>query len=208
MNLPVPVAVGLWVVLGLVLLLAVLIGFARRRKDGGELVPSLYPVPGASELGTALAGPLHAIYVSTTPHGDWLRRIGVFGLGNRSDAIVTAYPAGVHIARRGEQDIFIPADTLTERTAATGIAGKYAPHEGLDIITWRPAGGGPPVDSGLRVVERGERAALGDAVDALIVPVAPESGAKPGALPGPAGTQPSSPTSTSTPNPMTSEESS
>ncbi|GAA2520929.1 hypothetical protein GCM10010407_08270 [Rarobacter incanus] len=161
-----PIAVGVWSLLGVGLIVALVFGLRRRSHDGGELVPVLPQAP--SDLGDEFAGGIAATYVSTTAHGDWLARIGEHGLGHRAAARVGVTSAGVLIARQGEADVFIPASRVREHHAATGIAGKYAPHDGLDVISWQVPAGGAVVDTGLRIVSKQDRARLSAALDSLL----------------------------------------
>lgn len=163
MNLPMPVAMGIWIVIGALLIALVLVGLRRRRQDGTHVVASLEQIPDESNIGTALSE-AEGIYVSTTNHGDWLRRIGAFGLGNRSHLILTAYDTGIAIERRGEQDFFIPSDRVVGHSRVSGIAGKYTPR-GLSIITWRPPDTEELVDTGIRIVDRERREALEQALN-------------------------------------------
>lgn len=80
-----------------------------------------------------------AIYVSTTSEGDWLDRIAVHGLGERSQARVNNALAGVLIEREmfGAPDIFIPAESIRGARLTTGMAGKYLREEGIVVITWQ-----------------------------------------------------------------------
>jgi hypothetical protein len=91
---------------------------------------------------------IEAVYVSSTSEGDWLDRIAVHGLGERSNARVHVADAGVLIEREGASDVFIPAESLRGVRLATGMAGKYLREEGLVVITWQH--GDRTLDTGLK----------------------------------------------------------
>lgn len=171
MNLPLPVAVGIWVVIGLVLLSVVFVGLKRLTTRTAQTVPAPAPAP-AGDLGEVLAGPFSAVYVSSTLAGDWLARVGAHRLGFRSNATVTVHRDGVLVARQGAPDLFVPASALVGVSLAPGMAGKYVGKDGLVVLTWTvPAAGGAPetrLDTGLRTQLAPDRATLLNAVRELV----------------------------------------
>lgn len=171
MNLPLPVAVGIWVVIGLVLLAVVFLGRKRLTTRTADTVPAPPAVPGG-DLGEVLAGPLPATYVSSTLAGDWLARVGAHRLGDRSAATVTVHRTGVLVERQGAPDLFLAASALEAVTLAPGMAGKYVGKDGLVVVTWTvPAAGDAPgtrLDSGLRTQRTSDRATLLHAVRELL----------------------------------------
>ncbi|MDO8148660.1 hypothetical protein Q6350_09460 [Isoptericola sp. b515] len=178
MNLPLPVAVGIWVVVGLVLLLLVLTGRRRLATRTRHLVPSPPEPPlTEGELGEMVVGPVEAVYVSSTLHGDWLARIGAHGLGDRSHAEVTVYAGGVVVDRDAARPLLLPADALRAAGTAPGMAGKYVGRDGLVVLTWQvPADGtveATTVDTGLRTRHRADHDRLLAAVRPLISPSTP-----------------------------------
>lgn len=120
-------------------------GWKKRQARQADVLELPEPPLGA-ELGDSYG----CVYVSTTSEGDWLDRIAVHGLGERSNADVFVGPVGVYIERRpnGASDIFIPADTVRGVRLATGMAGKYLRDEGLVVITWQH--GDRTLDTGLK----------------------------------------------------------
>lgn len=175
MNLPMPVAVAIWVVIGLVLLFLVLTGRKRIASRTRAVVPAPPPVPPevAASLSGALRGgpqpvfgPVEATYVSSTLHGDWLARVGAHRLGDRALARVSVLDDGVVLERTGTSDVWIPAASITSAQLAPGMAGKYVGADGLVVITWTVGDGSPPVqlDTGLRTRHATDRGALVDAV--------------------------------------------
>ncbi|MDF2847117.1 MAG: hypothetical protein K0R97_1099 [Oerskovia sp.] len=171
MNLPLPVAVGIWVVIGLVLLAVVFVGLKRLTTRTAQTVPAPPAVPDG-DLGEVVAGPLTAVYVSSTLAGDWLARVGAHRLGFRSNATVTVHRGGVLIARQGAPDLFLAASALEAVTLAPGMAGKYVGKDGLVVLTWTvPAAGDAPatrLDTGLRTQLAPDRATLLNAVRELL----------------------------------------
>ncbi|MEN5075772.1 hypothetical protein ABE437_18280 [Isoptericola cucumis] len=170
MNLPVPVAVGVWVVLGVVLLLLVLVGRRRLVARTRHTVPVPPPVPAA--LGPVRLEPLAATYVSSTLSGDWLARVGAHTLGDRATATVTVHDTGVLVERSGAPSVFVPRTSLRGVGLAPGMAGKYVGTDGLVVITWEdPAADDVPavtLDTGLRTRHATDRSRLVDAVRHLM----------------------------------------
>ncbi len=170
MNLPLPVAVGIWVVLGILLLLLVLVGRRRMVARTKRTVPPPPAVP--ADLGAVRLGPLAATYVCSTLSGDWLARVGAHTLGDRSTAHVTVHEAGVLVERGGAPGVFVPKESLRGVGLAPGMAGKFVGTDGLVVITWEdPAAGDVPavtLDTGLRTQHATDRSRLVDAVRHLM----------------------------------------
>lgn len=180
MNLPLPVAVGIWIVVGVALLLLVLWGRRRLATRSRDVVPVPPAVPvedGA--LGESLLGPLEATYVSTTASGDWLARIGAHSLGDRARAEVTVYRGGVVVDRDGTAAVLVPATCLRGVGTAPGMAGKFVGRDGLVVLTWEiPTDGAVDavtVDTGLRLRHQADNARLLTATGALITPSSPST---------------------------------
>ncbi|PZR52764.1 hypothetical protein DNL40_10350 [Xylanimonas oleitrophica] len=176
MNLPMPVAVGIWVLLGILLLLVILTGRRRLARRTGRLVPA--PPAAPSDLGALRLGPLEATYVSTTLAGDWLARVGAHGLGDRASATVSVHDAGVLVQRAGADNLFLPATALRDAGLAPGMAGKYVGADGLVVLTWLAPSDGHvravDLDTGLRTRYPADRSRLVDAVRHLIAPTWPD----------------------------------
>lgn len=174
MNLPLPVALGLWIALGVVLLFVVLTGRRRLARRTRAVVPVPPALP--ADLGAVRAGPVEAVYVSSTFAGDWLARVGAHGLGDRANAVVTVHESGVHVERAGTTDLFLPATSLRGAGLAPGMAGKYVGADGLVVITWEvPAdpieaegAASALLDTGLRTRHATDRGVLVDAVRHLV----------------------------------------
>jgi hypothetical protein len=166
-------AIVLLVVLAIFLVLYVtLIGRRRLAQRTTSLVPVPPPVPDADHAGPMRFGPLEAVYVSTTLHGDWLARVGAHGLGDRSNARVSVHDGGVLVEREGSQDLWLPVSAIRSAGLAPGMAGKYVGADGLVVLTWAvPEADGVAsalVDTGLRTRRAEDRGGLVDAVRYLL----------------------------------------
>jgi len=183
MGLPFPVAMGIWVVIGALILLVMIVGLRRRRAAGARSVPRLPSVPfsgspagAAPDLGAELLAPVRATYVSSTRSGDWLARIDTPELGVRASALLSVHEAGVVIERPGPGTLFVPAAALRGTSTTSGMAGKFVGHDGLDVLTWLSPDG-LLLDTGLRLAHRGDRTPLQDAVTRLIASAGREASA-------------------------------
>lgn len=107
-------------------------GWKKRQARQSDLLP-LNEIPEGVFSGE---GGFEVVYVSTTSEGDWLDRIAVQGLGERSNAQVHIAEAGVLIDREPTA-VFIPAAAVRGVRLASGMAGKYLRDEGLVVITWQ-----------------------------------------------------------------------
>ncbi|WP_242496304.1 hypothetical protein [Xylanimonas protaetiae] len=173
MNLPTPVAIGIWVVIGVLLLLVVLTGRRKVAQRTGQLVPTPPAAPAdLAGLGPARLGPVEATYVSTTLAGDWLARVGAHGLGDRAAARVTVHDGGVLVERTGATTVFLPTSALRSAGLAPGMAGKYVGADGLVVLTWLAPSDGRvralQLDTGLRTRYPEDRSRIVDAVRHLI----------------------------------------
>jgi hypothetical protein len=106
-------------------------GWKKRQARQSDLEP-LNEVPEGVFSGEGF----EAVYVSTTSEGDWLDRIAVHGLGERSNAQVHIAEQGVLIDREPTA-VFIPAAAIRGVRVASGMAGKYLRGDGLVVITWQ-----------------------------------------------------------------------
>lgn len=128
----------------------------RRQADVGEL----HAVP--EPLSPSVFGPVETVYVSTTRAGDWLDRVVVHGLGNRSAADVSVHADGVLVRRTSAPDVWVPAVDLTGVRRERGAAGKFVREDGLVVITWTL--GDAALDTALRTRFDHDRDALERAV--------------------------------------------
>ena len=147
MNLPQPVAAGIWIVLGVVLLTLVLGGRRPLERRSAGFVPTPPAVPAEAARGGVVLGPLDALYVSSTLAGDWLARVGAHGLGDRAQAQVTVHDAGLHVARRGADDVWVPAAAVEDVALTPGMAGKFVGKEAIVVVTWSVPAEPVPADA-------------------------------------------------------------
>lgn len=121
-------------------------GWKKRQARQADVPPLPVAPEGAFRPGHGS----EAVYVSTTSEGDWLDRIAVQGLGERSAARVDTGPAGVLIERDlfGAPSFFIPAASIRGVRRTTGMAGKYLREEGIVVITWQH--GDRTLDTGVK----------------------------------------------------------
>ncbi|GAB4067654.1 hypothetical protein GCM10028777_24320 [Angustibacter speluncae] len=134
----------------------------RSRRQAAVAAPAGAP----GRLGDAVVGPLEAVYVSSTRAGDWLDRVVVHGLGERSAASVAVHPEGVLVARTGAPDVWVPVDALDDVRRDRGAAGKFVDAEGLVVLTWRL--GDDLLDTYLRTRYEADREPLATAVRDLL----------------------------------------
>jgi hypothetical protein len=106
-------------------------GWKKRQARQADLLP-LNEIPEGVSWGKGF----ETVYVSTTSEGDWLDRIAVQGLGERSNAQVYVADAGVRVDREPTA-VFIPAEAVRGVRLASGMAGKYLRADGLVVITWQ-----------------------------------------------------------------------
>lgn len=135
MTLPLPVAVGLWILLGLVLLTLIVIGWRHRVAAGQMVLTSLPQAPG--QWAAAPVESFEGTYVTTTVAGDWLARFNGFGLGNRATAELNLFPNGLQLYRHGEETLNLPAPTLTAVGVTSGMVGKVVAKRDLVVISWK-----------------------------------------------------------------------
>ncbi|MDR7380680.1 hypothetical protein [Promicromonospora iranensis] len=172
-------AVALLVACAIFLVLYVtLIGRRRLAQRTTTLVPRPPAVPGPDHVGPVRFGPLEAVYVSTTLHGDWLARVGAHGLGDRSNCLVSVHDGGVLVEREGAEDLWVPVNAIRSAGLAPGMAGKYVGADGLVVLTWAVPEADDVaaalVDTGLRTRRAEDRGALVDAVRYLLAAQQPQ----------------------------------
>ena len=171
MNLPLPVAVGLMLAVGALILWGMWRGWRGLARRSEPRVGALPTLPDAAVLGQARTAPIEGTYVSTTGAGDWLDRVGAGDLGFRARAVVQVHDAGVQIARAGATDLFIPVSALDGARLTSGIAGKYVGGKGIVVLRWTTlAADGTPtaLDTGIRTLHAADRSTLLDAVTARV----------------------------------------
>jgi hypothetical protein len=169
-NLPVPVAIGIWIVVGVLLLVLILTGRRRSAKRSGAVVPA--PPAAPRDLGAERLAPVEATYVATTAAGEPLARVGAHGLGDRAAATVSVHDAGVLVERSGAQTVFLPATALRGVALASMLGGKYLGADGIVVVSWLAPTDGTlaaiDLDTGLRTRYPADRTRLVEAVTGLL----------------------------------------
>jgi hypothetical protein len=120
------------IALAVVLLLLMLLSWRNRKRRQSFLATPQTP---PASLG-AVYGVFDGLYVATTIAGDRLNRVAVAGLGFRARATLTVADAGLVLAIRGSDDLFIPVGDLREVTRATWTIDRVVERDGLIQIGW------------------------------------------------------------------------
>ncbi|MCC2314833.1 PH-like domain-containing protein [Cellulomonas xiejunii] len=164
---PLSVSVAVLVAIALLGLWAMWHGWRARARRTAVLVPSVPDVPATPRA--PRTDDVEAVYVSSTRAGDWLDRVVAHDLGIRSPARVRVHADGVHVARTGARDVWVPAGALRAVGTTSGQAGKFVGRDELVVLTWVPdPGAGTAIDTALQVRHDDARAALLAAVRALL----------------------------------------
>ncbi|MGB3302241.1 transporter [Gordonia sp. (in: high G+C Gram-positive bacteria)] len=141
------IALGVW----LILVALVLRGWRNRGRRQEAEVGHFPTVP--DDLGERLRGPHTGLYVGSTLAPSWQNRIAVGDYGDRATAELSAYPAGLLLARNGASDIWIPEESIVAVRTERGLAGKAMSRDGVLVIRWTLPSG-TQVDSGLRADDK------------------------------------------------------
>ena len=145
------------VMAGLVaLVIAVLIqlmirGWRRRAQRQAHVVGKLPSLP--DTVGPAIVSPTKGLYVGSTLAPHWNDRVAAADLGFRAKAVLSRYPEGIMLQRKGAGPIWIPDDSIVEIRTEKSLAGKVLTHEGILAIRWRLATGAE-IDTGFRADDR------------------------------------------------------
>lgn len=143
----------------LVLVVLLLLGMRwgwRNRMMRQSGLPQPPAVPDA--LGEPELAPVTGLYVGTTFATSWQDRVVHAGLGDRADATLTLYRAGVLVERQGTTPVFLPRVDVREARLAPGLAGKVVGAGGLLVIGWRL--GEADLDTGFRADDKSAYPAL------------------------------------------------
>lgn len=140
------------------LLIAVLIhamirGWRRRVERQAHIVGTLPALP--DTVGPVVVPATKGLYVGSTLVPQWNERVAAGGLGFRAKAVLSRYPEGIMLQRKGAGPIWIPDDTIVAIRTEKQLAGKVLTHEGILAIRWRlPTG--TELDTGFRADDRRE----------------------------------------------------
>lgn len=137
-----------------VVIQAMMRGWRRRAERQAELIGSLPPMP--DTVGAAIVPATKGLYVGSTLVPHWNDRVAASDLGFRNKAVLTRYPEGIMLQRRGAGPIWIPDDSIRAIRTERGVAGKAAlTHDGILAIRWRLPSGAE-IDTGFRADNRAE----------------------------------------------------
>jgi len=143
--------------------LLMLKGWRGRQRRQGDL-PA--PPPAPADPGRVLVGATPGLFVGTTSERDWLDRIAVHHLSDRSAGWLTVTDRGVSIEREGLADLHLPYASLIDAAPGDALAGKVVGRDGLLLLTWRL--GERTLTSGFRADDHAAHRRLADAVRARL----------------------------------------
>ncbi|MGD9621905.1 MAG: transporter [Mycolicibacterium sp.] len=136
-----------------VLIHAMIRGWRRRMARQAHIVGTLPALPDA--VGPVVVQATKGLYVGSTLAPHWNDRVAAADLGFRAKAVLSRYPEGIMLQRKGAAPIWIPDAAIVEIRAAKHLAGKVLTHEGILAIRWRlPTG--TELDTGFRADDRRE----------------------------------------------------
>ena len=109
-----------------------LIGWRSRQRRQVDL-----PEPaGAQGISPEIARIDRGLFVGTTGADNWLDRIAVHGLSNRSTAALEVREDGVHVVREAGLELFIPWGSMNGVSVETSLAGKVV-STGMLLVSWQ-----------------------------------------------------------------------
>ena len=141
--------------------LGMLRGWRRRQRRQLDLPAPARPSAAAQPVLLAVPG----VWVGTTGAGDWLDRIAVHHLSDRSAAELVLARDGVHVARPGLEELFLPLEGIASAGVEKSLAGKVM-SGGMLVVTWRL--GDRLLASAFRADDHAAHAELRDALTALL----------------------------------------
>ena len=136
-------------------------GWRGRQRRQGDL-PA--PPPAPDQPWRVVVGAVPGLFVGTTSAGQWLDRIAVHSLADRSAGWLTVIGTGVVIEREGLPDLYLPYDALLDAAPGDALAGKVVGKDGLLLLTWRL--GARTLESGFRADDHAQHRRIADAVTA------------------------------------------
>ncbi len=139
--------------------LLMLRGWRSRQRLQADLPAPPAPPAVAAPL---VLPPTPGVFVGTTSASDWLDRIAVHALSDRSTARLTVATDGVHISREALPELYVPYAAVEHVGLGDALAGKVMGRDGLVLLTWRL--GERSVVSGFRADDHAAHARLVDAV--------------------------------------------
>ena len=136
-------------------------GWRSRQRRQGDLPE---PPRATGRASVVIAG-VPGLFVGTTSAADWLDRIAVHHLSDRSTAELVVADDGVHVDREGLPELYLPFATITEVTIEQSLAGKVV-SGGMLVLTWRL--GARTLASAFRATDSRAHPRLRDAITALL----------------------------------------
>ena len=108
-----------WLVMASLLVLAIAAlsqamvrGWRRRAQQQAKIIGTLPSLP--DTVGQAVVSATKGLYVGSTLAPKWNDRVAAGDLGYRAKAVVTRYPEGIMLQRKGAGPIWIPDDAVVE----------------------------------------------------------------------------------------------
>ena len=143
--------------------LLMLKGWRGRQRRQGDL-PAPPPLP--ADPGRVVVGATPGLFVGTVSEGQWLDRIAVHGLSDRSAGWLTLFDTGVGVEREGRPDLYLPYTSIVDAAPGDALAGKVVGRDGLLVLTWRL--GARTLQSAFRADDHAQHRRLADAVRARL----------------------------------------
>lgn len=147
-----------WLVMASLLVLAIaalsqamMRGWRHRAQQQAKIIGTLPSLP--DTVGQAVVSATKGLYVGSALAPKWNDRVAAGDLGYRAKAVVTRYPEGIMLQRKGAGPIWIPEDAVVGIRTEKNLAGKVLTHKGILAIRWRlPTGA--EIDTGFRADDR------------------------------------------------------
>jgi hypothetical protein len=132
-------------------------GRQRRQSD-------LPAPPVAAGHARTLVPATPGLFVGTTSATDWLDRIAVHHLSDRSTAALVVAEDGVHLDREGLPELYLPWQSIEAVSIEQSLAGKVV-SGGMLVLTWQL--GAHTLASAFRATDHSAHARLRAAITAL-----------------------------------------
>ena len=139
--------------------LLMLKGWRSRQRRQSDLPPPPQPPATRAE---PLLPPVPGLFVGTAFADDWLDRVAVHELAHRATAWLAVTTDGVHVARDGLPELYLPYSHIRSVTTGDALAGKVIGRDGLVLLDWRL--GGRLLTSGFRADDSADHRRVIDAV--------------------------------------------
>jgi hypothetical protein len=141
-------------------------GWRSRQRRQADL-----PAPPVATAGAPnVLPPVPGLFVGTTSAENWLDRIAVHRLSDRSSAALRLAQDGVHLERDGLPELYLPLASIQGVTIEQSLAGKVI-SGGMLVLTWRL--GSRSLATAFRATDHSAHARLRDAITALLPVEAP-----------------------------------